>query len=162
MLPRPRRGGLHTQAQCSGLWCESSSGVPGLPVFPTQTILMIPESPLTWMDIIMEAWILGKVSMGITFVLLLIGLRGLSRPFKASQCLVYSLLGLLPLTSAMFGADYLPMVFRDPNGHLAPETLERYVGSGEAALPLMLGCLCSCVLMFTASLLWMRCRDEDG
>jgi len=122
---------------------------------------MSSKSPFTWMDMIMEAWIVGKVSMGITFVLLLIGLRGLSRPFKASQCLVYSLLGLLPLTTAMFGADYLLMVFRDPNGHLAPEKLERYIGSGEAAMPLMLGCLCSCVLMFMASMLWMRCSNED-
>jgi hypothetical protein len=123
---------------------------------------MIPESPLTKMDMIMEAWDVGKVSMGIAFVLLLIGLRGISHPFKASHCLLYSLLGLLPLTTAMFGADYLLIVFRDPNGHLAPQKLERYVGSGEAAMPLMLGCLCSSVLMFTASMLWMRCRDEDG
>jgi len=122
---------------------------------------MIPESSLSWMDMIMEAWVIGKVSMGIAFVLMLIGLRGIFRPFKASQCVVYSLLGLLPLTTAMFGVDYLLVVFRDPNGHLAPQKLERYVGSGEAVMPLMLGCLCSCVLMFTASLLWMRCRDED-
>ena len=123
---------------------------------------MIPESPLTKMDMIMEAWDVGKVSMGIAFVLLLIGLRGISRPFKVSHCLVYSLLGLLPLTTAMFGADYLLIVFRDPNGHLAPEKLERYVGSGEAVMPLMLGCLCSSMLMFTASMLWMRCRVDDG
>jgi hypothetical protein len=62
----------------------------------------------------------------------------------------------------MFGADYLLIIFRDPNGHLAPQKLERYVGSGEAAMPLMLGCLCSSMLMFTASMLWMRCRVDDG
>lgn len=123
---------------------------------------MTPEPSLTWIDLIKEAWLVGEVSASIGFILLLIGIRGIWHPFKASYCQAYSLLALVPFATAMFGANYLLEVFRDQSGHLRREMLVRFVGGGEAAMPLMVGCLCSSALMLIASILWMRSKGESA
>lgn len=116
---------------------------------------------LTWVDMVMESWHVGDVSLGITLILMLVGIRGIWRPFKTStsHCQAYTLLSLLPVVIGVLGGDYLLEVFRDMSGHLRREALTKFVGAGEAAMPLMVGCLGSCALMITASILWIRSKN---
>lgn len=115
---------------------------------------------LTWLDLLMEAGTPGLVAFWITVFLTAVGLFGLRRRFRAAGCQAYTVLALLPMVTGFYGACHLPVVFRTESGHFQSETLACFFSSGEVAMPVMVGSFGSCALMFIASILWMRCKEE--
>ncbi|HEY1083995.1 MAG TPA: hypothetical protein VGE29_17160 [Prosthecobacter sp.] len=116
---------------------------------------------LTLMDMLQEAGTPGLVSLGMAVLLGIIGLIGLKRRFQVSGCRAFTFLGLLPLIVGFSGAGTLAAVFRTETGHYKSEALVGFVSSGEVAMPIMVGSFGSCVLMFIASMLWIRLRAES-
>lgn len=115
---------------------------------------------LTVFDLIAEAGNPGQAACWITLILVSIGTYGIKCRFNGSRCCSFTLMALLPAVIGVYGADHLSATFMTSTGHYTPELLKRFLFSGEAAMPIMIGCCGSCVLMFMASILWMRCRDE--
>lgn len=123
---------------------------------------MSAEQGLTLLDFFAEARTLGSIPLWTTVFLAASGLFGMKRRFRRGSCRAFTLVAVLPAMASVLEVRYLLMTFRDHNGHYTPHQLDRFLSSGEAFVPLVVGCFCSCVLMFVASILWMRCKDEPG
>lgn len=117
---------------------------------------------LTLFDLLAEAGTPGLVSFWTTILLVIVGLLGVRRRFRASGCRAFTLLAFLPAVVGFYGAQHLLVVFRTQTGHFQSETLAHFFFSGEVAMPAMVGCFGSCVLMSVASILWMRSKEEVG
>jgi|GEM_PF-2319101 len=114
---------------------------------------------LTIFDMLAETGKSGQAACLITFLLGLIGAYGIWCRFEAQRCQAFSLLALLPAVIGVYGADQLPASFMSKTGHYRPDLLKSMLFSGEAAMPIMVGCCGSCVLMFMASIVWIRSKD---
>ena len=121
---------------------------------------------LTLIDCLMLAGTPGLVAFWTTVSLAAAGLLGLKRRFRTASCQAFTLLASLPMVIGFYGVCYFPIAFRTeyfPYGNSEPGTLAQFILSGEAAMPFMIGSFCSCALMFMASILWMRSKEEsDG
>lgn len=96
------------------------------------------ECELTLFDLFKEAGTPGLISFwGTVFML---GLLGVKRRFWPGACRALTLVAILPAIVGVCGVRYLVMTFRDPNGHYTPNVMDRYISSGEAFMPLMVGC----------------------
>ncbi len=115
---------------------------------------------LTLFDMLAEAGNPGQAACWITLILVLIGAHGIKCRFNGSRCRSFTLLALLPGATGVYGADHLSATFMTDTGHYRPEGLKVFLFSGEATMPIMVGCCGSCALMLIASILWIRSKDE--
>lgn len=110
---------------------------------------------MSFYDLFREAGSTGLIAFWLTVGLVIIGLKGIKLRLTVAWCYAYSLMVLLPFVIGFYGvADHLMMVLRDASGHVRPEVLQRFISSGEAFMPMMIGCIGSAILMLVASLLW--------
>ena len=121
---------------------------------------------LTLMDCLMLSGTPGLVAFWTTVILTAVGLLVLKRRFRTASCHAFTLLASLPMVTGFYGVYHFPLAFRTeyfPYGNSESGTLAQFILSGEAAMPFMVGSFCSCALMFMASILWMRSKEEsDG